>query len=101
MLSARPNAMAQESIPGYELQDPIHPGINNEDKTLLTEPYKVPRDTVFLPSTRTTATSTTQKKSEPSKSSSGRVKEGEEDPLSFNFLYFIIQKFKTSDIIDQ
>jgi len=24
----------------------------------------------------------------------------EEDPLSFNFLYFIIQKFKISDIID-
>jgi hypothetical protein len=24
----------------------------------------------------------------------------EEDPLSFNFLYFIIQKFKISDIVD-
>jgi len=26
--------------------------------------------------------------------------EKEEDPLSFNFLYFIIQKFKISDIVD-
>jgi hypothetical protein len=99
-LASAPEANAQENIPGYDLLDPMHPGINYEDKTLLSEPLKTGRDSTFAPTVR--ATSAPAKKStEPLKSSSGRVKEGEEDPLSFNFLYFIIQKFKTSDIIDQ
>jgi hypothetical protein len=29
-----------------------------------------------------------------------KTEEKEEDPLSFNFLYYIIEKFKLSDVID-
>lgn len=32
---------------------------------------------------------------------SSEAKENEEDVLSFNFLYYIIQKFKMSDIVDK
>jgi len=32
--------------------------------------------------------------------SSEKTQEKEEDPLSFNFLYYIIEKFKLSDVID-
>jgi hypothetical protein len=100
MLSGGSKAVAQESIPGYELQDPMHPGINSEDKTLLTEPFKIGRDSVSGGNFRSTS-APAKKSSEPLKSSTGRPKDDESDPLSFNFLYFIIQKFKTSDIIDQ
>jgi hypothetical protein len=88
----------EEGIPGYELQDPMHPGISNEEKTLLDnegKSYKTPHDsTAILPRL------STQKKTADSVKPSGKPKD-EEDPLSFNFLYYIIQKFKVSDIIDQ
>lgn len=32
--------------------------------------------------------------------SNEKTQEKEEDPLSFNFLYYIIEKFKLSDVID-
>lgn len=101
LFAGAPQAQAQESIPGYDVQDdPLHPGLNTDDKTLLIEPFRVGRDSTFIPVVRPTATATT-KKAEAPKTSNGRAKTEEEDPLSFNFLYYIIQKFKTSDIIDQ
>ena len=92
-------AMAQEEgIPGYELQDPVHPGITTEEKTLLVEPetraFKSVRDSV------TTSSRYSSKKPAEAVKAAGKNK-NEEDPLSFNFLYYIIQKFKASDIIDQ
>lgn len=94
-------AMAQEEgIPGYELQDPVHPGINAEEKTLLVDPeirsFRPVRDSI---ASRTYSTTTPKKSSEASKSAA--KPKNDEDPLSFNFLYYIIQKFKVSDIIDQ
>ena len=100
LLSSNSAHGQEEGIPGYELHDPIHPGLNTEEKTLLFDPesraFKVSRDsTINRPST------SNQKKQADSGKPSGKPKNEEEDPLSFNFLYYIIQKFKVSDLIDQ
>jgi hypothetical protein len=70
-----------------------HPELNlNEDKTLIAEPeqklmlnHPAPKET--------TSSSKTKPKTNPEK-------DEDEDALSFNFLYYIIQKFKYSDIVD-
>ncbi len=97
------SAQAQEHSP---VTDPTeveirelnsHPELNlNEDKTLLLESSEhqqrphgavVNRETVVA---------------KPAKPKSEKVveKQEEEDALSFNFLYYIISKFKYSDIVD-
>ena len=95
LAGATPALAQEEGIPGYELQDPVHPGINTEEKTLLLDPesraFRPVRDSLAI---------RTQRKATESAKPSGKAK-NEEDPLSFNFLYYIIQKFKASDIIDQ
>ena len=100
LLSSNSAHAQEEGIPGYDLHDPIHPGLNTEEKTLLLDPenraFKTGRDTTTV--SRTTPSS--QKKPADSGKPSGKPK-NEEDPLSFNFLYYIIQKFKVSDLIDQ
>ncbi len=54
LLGATPAMAQEEGIPGYELQDPVHPGINSEEKTLLADPeskpFKTARDSVATPS---------------------------------------------------
>lgn len=96
ILAGATPAMAQEEgIPGYELQDPVHPGINTEEKTLLLDP----ESRAFRP-VRDSLAVRTQRKATDSAKPAGKPR-NEEDPLSFNFLYYIIQKFKASDIIDQ
>jgi hypothetical protein len=70
-----------------------HPELNlNEDKTLIAEPEQ---KSTNHPAAKETAPSakTTKPKSNPEK-------DEDEDALSFNFLYYIIQKFKYSDIVD-
>lgn len=54
------------------------------------------RDTVYL------RPAVTQPKTSESKNASGNAgnREEDDDVLSFNFLYYIIQKFKMSDIVD-
>ena len=37
----------------------------------------------------------------PGKAKSDKAKEGEEDALSFNFLYYIIENYKFSDLMDK
>jgi len=67
-----------------------------EDKTLLFEGESKPvfhEHEVFTPNNTETKTIS----SESTKASSKE----EEDALSFNFLYYIIQKFKYSDLVDQ
>lgn len=98
LAGATPALAQEEGIPGYELQDPVHPGINTEEKTLLLDPesraFRPVRDSIAVRSY------STQKKASEAVKPSGKPR-NEEDPLSFNFLYYIIQKFKASDIIDQ
>jgi hypothetical protein len=95
------HASAQEGG-GTEIQElNSHPELNlSEDKTLIMEGG----DTKMGKGSQnrdTNATSANAKKQEQQKPSSNPTNDKtQEDPLSFNFLYFIIQKFKFSDIVD-
>lgn len=75
-----------------------HPELNlNDDKTLLMDAdIKASKN---QPNTRETVPVNVKNKSDGATKPSSSEKT-EEDPLSFNFLYFIIQKFKISDIVD-
>lgn len=73
-----------------------HPELNlNEDKTLLLESteHQKPHGSAI---TREPIAVKPLK----AKSDKPAEKEEEEDALSFNFLYYIISKFKYSDIVD-
>ena len=95
----------EEGLPSYELQDANNQelNINNEDKTLIYEQdIKSSKNTPSESHQNTAIVPAKVKNSDSNKSSSNsaNTKEGE-DALSFNFLYYIIQKYKSSDIIDQ
>ena len=84
--------------------DPNHSELNlNDDKTLLFEHESKPKgpskDSVMIHNKPSLIT-TTPAKSKPSEHKTADSKE-EDDALSFNFLYYIIQKFKISDLIDE
>jgi len=91
-------AWAQEGIPlnlpNEGQHDPNQLNLG-EDKALLYEPSvkQIKDSTAIITPGKTMAA--------PAKPKSGPQHKSEEDALSFNFLYFIIQKFKISDIIDQ
>lgn len=70
-----------------------HPELNlNEDKTLLIEDSKQSKSQVQ--SHEPVSTSAHAKKPAVNEKK-------KEDPFSFNFLYFMIEKFKFSDIVDE
>lgn len=100
MLLISLSAVAQEELPPgipsvENQQDPNQLNIN-QDKALLYEPARVTRDSVVVNNTpRTSQGQSTKPRT------TGKQTKEEEDALSFNFLYYIIQKFKFSDIIDQ
>ncbi len=94
-----------EGLSSYELQDVNNQELNynDEDKTLIFEPdAKSSKQTPSESNQTSTSITSKAKTLDSSKQSSGTVtsKEGE-DALSFNFLYYIIQKYKGSDIVDQ
>jgi hypothetical protein len=99
------NANAQDE--GQSLQEvqelnQHHPELNlNDDKTLLMDAdAKAPKNQ-SQSNTHDAGNSgnANKNKSDGSTKPSPNDKT-EEDPLSFNFIYFIIQKFKISDIVD-
>ncbi|MBS1506909.1 MAG: hypothetical protein JSS79_09695 [Bacteroidetes bacterium] len=75
-----------------------HPELNlNDDKTLIQDAdAKTVKAQPGNKETNTAIPNTNKPKAEAQKTAD----KSEEDPLSFNFLYFIIQKFKISDIVD-
>ncbi len=86
--------------PASEIQElNNHPELNlNDDKTLL---FDDARPTKGLSTNRDVTNQTIQaKKQENQPKPSPSAADKTEDPLSFNFLYFIIKKFKISDILD-
>lgn len=100
----------EENFSSQELQDlkqqPQHQELQNlgDDKPLIMEVdsrgtrANVPSSSNKENATNGVGTQANKQKSDTNKSS---VKEkNEEDPLNFNFLYFIIQRFKISDIVD-
>lgn len=93
------NTYAQDGLPPQYFQEQTNQELNlNEDKALLYEQSEsrpvrsvqsFQRDSVIVsaPKSKTSKKPATDKK--------------EDDALSFNFLYYIIQKYKISDIVDQ
>ncbi len=90
------SAHAQENHPesADELKEltTSHPELKlDEDKTLLAEP-----------DVKTVAPALMNREgvSKLPKGKEAKNEKGEDDALGFNFLYYIIQKFKISDIVD-
>ncbi|MBP9926376.1 MAG: hypothetical protein KBF45_10310 [Cyclobacteriaceae bacterium] len=95
---------AQEGVPHNEIPE-IAPYNNNdpsirEEKPLLYEPESKPITNTVRdqPTNSGVFAKTKSKNPEPPKAVGTKP---EEDALSFNFLYYIIQKFKISDIVEQ
>lgn len=94
---------AQENSPGNESDELLnaHPELNlREDKSLIYEPSESRNlsggKEQALPAAKVTAPA----KGKPAEAGKAPAK-AEDDALSFNFLYYIIQKFKISDIVEQ
>ncbi|MBS1682285.1 MAG: hypothetical protein JST48_11280 [Bacteroidetes bacterium] len=97
---------AQEGAPGNtpELQElNSHVELNlNDDKTLIMDVEVKPTKAIPTAKESTPAVSTiNNKKVEPQNKPVVAPSKTDEDLLNFNFLYFIIQKFKISDIVDK
>ena len=93
-------SMAQDGgFPPANFQEPSYQELNlNEDKSLIYEAENRSSKTVQ----RTVPQDTASIKSiKPKANRKPSAEKKEEDPLSFNFLYYIIQKYKISDIVDQ
>jgi hypothetical protein len=95
------SVFAQEGSPINETPELGPPTFSDpstkEEKPLLSEPEG--KSTLQKEQTVITPASTKAKgKNSESTKPTGKT---EEDALSFNFLYYIIQKFKISDIVDQ
>jgi hypothetical protein len=100
------SAKAQrEGLSPGELQDPTHLEYNlNDDKPLLTEhdsKSKGPIRDSIAAHNRSVSTGTASPKPKSTEHSKSVNSKEEDDALSFNFLYYIIQKFKISDLIDE
>lgn len=98
-------AKAQEELPVLEPLDPNHPTHQElnlgEDKILLIDHSShasQSRDTVQTV-TRPVPVSNSKASKHDSHKTSPKGREGE-DALSFNFLYYMFQKFKMSDLVD-
>lgn len=100
MLIAFVNANGQEGIPNNEIPDIIYDQDLQEEKPLLYEPAtSADKNAQSKELLNSTAKSAKSKSAEGAKNPA--TKPEEEDALSFNFLYYIIQKFKISDIVEQ
>jgi hypothetical protein len=94
------SANAQEGIPNNEIPDPIQYPELQEERPLLFEPANNNPDR----SNQVKEQVIVSPKSSRAKASDGLknpAAKPEADALSFNFLYYIIQKFKISDIVEQ
>jgi hypothetical protein len=100
-VAAVSSAAAQDGAPVNEIPElgPLYQDPNSkEDKPLLYEPEgKSSQKEQPVNTPTATPLKAKAKTAEPAKAPS----KTEEDALSFNFLYYIIQKFKISDIVDQ
>ncbi len=97
------SAQAQEELPILETQDPNHHELNlDEDKTLIYERTNSHPTTVkdSLQLTPRVSPNHPYKIVRPD-ASKNNPKDAYDDALSFNFLYYMLQKFKLSDLIDQ
>lgn len=87
-----------------ETQDPAHREFNlDEDKTLIYEQSAHPATNRDADTTVPSALIHQQpaKATKPDQSKSKPKEKEEDDALSFNVIFYMIQKFKLSDLIDQ
>lgn len=96
------SAYAQEEVPVIEGPDPAHREVNyNEDKTLiLDQPVQQNQHPGMRDSVQTIVPKPATRIVRPETPREGQKKGTEDDALRFNFLYYIIQKYKLSDIIE-
>jgi hypothetical protein len=95
-------ALAQDGMPTQGPSEAkeinVHPELNaNDDKTFVFESADV------KPNGTANATVAKEVVLPKAKSKPAEVKAGEkeeQDPMAFNFLYYLIQKFKFSDMVD-
>lgn len=94
-------AVAQDGgYPSHNFQEPSYQELNlNEDKSLIYDVNESNRPSRATTVTYRDSIAIKAAKAKVSKKPSDDKKE--EDALSFNFLYYIIQKYKISDIVDQ
>ena len=96
-------ANAQDELPVLETKDPLHRELNlGEDKTLIYDRTNHPqsvKDSLQQQGSRNSPGHNT-KMSRPD-ANRNTAKDADEDALSFNFLFYMLQKFKLSDLIDQ
>lgn len=89
---------AQEETPMIEGPDPLHRDVNfSEDKTLIyDQPVQQPgiRDSVVI------APKAFGRTTRPENIKETQKPKNEEDALKFNFLFYMIQKYKLSDMIE-
>lgn len=91
-------AFAQDGLPPQYFQEPSNQELNlNEDKPLLYEQSES-RNTRSVQHYQRDSVIASPGKPKAGKKSADKK---EDDALSFNFLYYIIQKYKISDIVDQ
>jgi len=93
------NLYAQDDgYPLYNFQEPGYQELNlNEDKSLIYE-HNENRPIRTIQSLQRDSSAMAAKNKLPKKAATDKK---EDDALSFNFLYYIIQKYKISDIVDQ
>jgi hypothetical protein len=93
------SVQAQEEMPIIEGPDPAHRDLNfNEDKGLI---YDHPSQNSIIRDSLHLTPRTINKISKPeTPKEATKDQQKEDDALSFNFLYYMIQKFKLSDLID-
>ena len=93
---------AQEESPVLESPEPTTRENNfDEDKTLI---YDHPSQTSVMKDSAQSAprvVNPVAKVAKPEVHKENQKVKSEEDALSFNFLYYMIQKFKLTDLIDQ
>ncbi len=91
---------AQEDRPQPEIEAAVRENLRNDPDPVLFETERMGNKSTPTPATtkEITRDSIQVKTLKPAKST--EKVEKEEDPLSFNFLYYIIEKFKMSDIIE-
>lgn len=100
MISISRDARSQDEVPGPDLNSINSPDPNSYDeKPLLYESEgRNTRPAAVTVDTSHTKTQATPVKKAPTPADLRKPKD--EDPLNFNFLFYIITKFKSSDLME-
>lgn len=94
------DASAQDGYPHNNFQEPGYQELNlNEDKPLIYELNENRPSRTAVNNSQRDSVATISAKVKAAKKAATEKKD--DDALSFNFLYYIIQKYKASDIVDQ